>query len=375
MPSLSKAQLSIITYMPMIAKSNRIEYIDAMRGFTMFIVVLTHCWRLTCLREVLSFPLVGNTVFSTFRMPLFFFVSGFVFYKARRHWSLMEILNFLKKKIPVQIVTPAVFMFAYFLIFGCDIHSGLTDSGKYGYWFTFTLFEFFIFYIISAVISDAVAPNNQILNDVIIIGFCLFFFLLSFPHFNNYLPISESVKGFLGFHNFSRYPYFVFGVMVRQYFNKFEHLLDCKMFILICVVVFFTLNIISLTPWNTFVLDHDVLTSLLMAFTGIIIVFALFRSLKSCLSSEKRFGRVIQYVGRRTLDIYLFHYFFLPVVSKGLEFSIPLIQNLHEPFSRFIVGSFDFLTSILVICGCLIVAKVIRLIPFVDHWMFGAKKT
>ena len=64
-----------------VQQRKRIEYIDAMRGFTMVLVVLTH---------VSSFGLgmygsdtfSYSKIFAEFRMPLFFFVSGFVLYKS-----------------------------------------------------------------------------------------------------------------------------------------------------------------------------------------------------------------------------------------------------------------------------------------------------
>ena len=65
-----------------INQSKRIEYIDAMRGFTMFLVVLGHC-AFYCMGGVAD-DNVYLDIFQSFRMPLFFFVSGFVFYKGNR---------------------------------------------------------------------------------------------------------------------------------------------------------------------------------------------------------------------------------------------------------------------------------------------------
>ncbi|MFK1753854.1 acyltransferase family protein [Bacteroides fragilis] len=59
----------------------RIEYIDAMRGFTMLLVVFGHV--LThCLRNY-SEDSVVYCFFERFRMPMFFFISGYIAYKAR----------------------------------------------------------------------------------------------------------------------------------------------------------------------------------------------------------------------------------------------------------------------------------------------------
>lgn len=56
----------------------RIEWIDAMRGFTMLIVVWYHvCLNTYCGESYDVFTLF----FKTFRMPLFFFISGFIAFR------------------------------------------------------------------------------------------------------------------------------------------------------------------------------------------------------------------------------------------------------------------------------------------------------
>ena len=62
----------------------RIHYIDALRGFTMLLVVFAH---------VLTFGFgmqksFLSELFITFRMPMFFFISGFIGYKAIDRWML-----------------------------------------------------------------------------------------------------------------------------------------------------------------------------------------------------------------------------------------------------------------------------------------------
>ena len=54
--------------------TKRIEYIDAMRGFTMLLVVMFHVeWTFW------GSDYGYNSFIEVFRMPLFFFISGWVF--------------------------------------------------------------------------------------------------------------------------------------------------------------------------------------------------------------------------------------------------------------------------------------------------------
>lgn len=67
-------------------KKTRIEWLDAMRGFTMILVVMFHV-------SNQSFCQLDNSSSSTpflllFRMPLFFFVSGFLVYKPQFERSI-----------------------------------------------------------------------------------------------------------------------------------------------------------------------------------------------------------------------------------------------------------------------------------------------
>ena len=91
-------------------EKKRFEYIDAMRGFTMLLVVCVHVAIISYHQEnIVTF----HAALSTFRMPLFFFISGFIFYKASRVWDTATTVDFLKKKFMVQII-PTLFFFLLF---------------------------------------------------------------------------------------------------------------------------------------------------------------------------------------------------------------------------------------------------------------------
>lgn len=67
----------------------RISYLDALRGFTMILVVVSHVAKFLDV-ETLS-PGSLHYYFNNFRMPLFFFISGFVFYKTGFVWNSVNI--------------------------------------------------------------------------------------------------------------------------------------------------------------------------------------------------------------------------------------------------------------------------------------------
>ena len=92
-----------------------------------------------------------------------------------------------------------------------------------------------------------------------------------------------------------------------------------------------------------------------------------FRHYQEFFSDKTVVGRSLQFIGRRTLDIYLLHYFFLP------RFLMPyagLLQNYNNSAIEFVV----ILSIALLVLGVTLLASyVIRLSPFLRHYLFGVK--
>lgn len=81
----------------------------------MIIVVLGHV--------LLSMGLGGydsflSSVLLTFRMPLFFFVSGFFSYRVISWWNRKRINDVLKRKVQAQILCTFAFLLVYQVVIG-----------------------------------------------------------------------------------------------------------------------------------------------------------------------------------------------------------------------------------------------------------------
>lgn len=88
----------------------RIKYIDALRGFTMLLVVFAHIELLGFGISPYSSTLGG--IFVSFRMPMFFFISGYIAYKAIT-WDFGTYIKSVRKKAIVQLI-PTIFFFSLF---------------------------------------------------------------------------------------------------------------------------------------------------------------------------------------------------------------------------------------------------------------------
>lgn len=327
----------------------RIEFIDAMRGFTMILVVLHHvatfCWKITD-----QVPSVHEYLVQ-FRMPLFFFISGFVLYKAGVTWDLQQVIRFFKKKIPVQLLSPLVFFMLFIYVTDRSVVDAIGNHVKYGYWFTFVLLEYYIFY---AVVRFFIRKRWAEVV-LVVLG------LVLYTGIQNTVPVSPYILGVLSTIQWKFFIFFVFGTLVKEYYPRVENYLDSKWLLAVVVAFYFLVN-----AFRDLIHIHPLAISFSLSVTGLIIVFAFFRKKQSLFTRDKVLGRSLQYIGRRTLDIYLIHFFLLP---KNLSVFTPFIDHPMPV----IEAAASLLVALLIIGVCLIISNIIRLSPVLAHWMFGAK--
>lgn len=176
----------------------------------MFLVVFYHV-AFSCLGITLQDSFIHKG-FCQIRMPMFFFVSGFVLYKAGVVWNKSQIISFFKKKIPVQLLSPLLFFIIYMNVRGLDIATGLWSDPKYGYWFTFVLFEYFVIYVfVRALIRNFWA-------DVLLIVIGLLLLPMGWPVLTNSLPVPQKVIMFFSLPHFKFFLYFVVGSLTKKVF-------------------------------------------------------------------------------------------------------------------------------------------------------------
>ncbi len=333
----------------------RIGYIDALRGFTMFLVVLNHvaalCWQIT--PGTPSF----HTYLTQIRMPMFFFISGFVLYKAGVEWNGSYIVSFFKKKIPVQLISPFIFFAIFLYINDVTLYEGILSKTKCGYWFTLVLLEFYVFY---AVVRYFVRGRW---SAWILIAMGIAMFWLCRTTMTLHHHTADNLLALLSAHQWRFFLFFVLGTLAKEHFDKVQQWLDGKWLLPVCIVFFIVVNALGgILPVKAIPVKG------LLSLTGLIVLFAFFRRKQDLFSRDNALGRTMQYVGRRTLDIYLIHFFVLP---RGLS-AFTLFSDHPMPVIEFFTSS---VIAILVIAVCLFVSNVIRLSPWLAKWLFGAKET
>lgn len=340
----------------------RIEYIDAMRGFAMILVLYFHIPSY-CLGNAY---IAGNDILEWVRMPLFFFISGFVFYKADRIWNSETIRKVLKNKFMVQIIPMAVFMTLFLILFGY-MEPASFGSDKKGYWYTFVLFEYFVLYIGAEALLNKSRTNPgeiRVMIAVILISALSFYYAKYYNRYSGELGDWKTILGLLSFVKIRHFIFFWFGTIVRKHFSKFNTFTDNYYILAALAVIFLTLTIY---PSLYHINGLEYIAYMTSGFANTILIFTLFRKFEPVFSNNNRFGRTLQFIGRRTLDIYLIHYFFLPYYLQ--EFGAWLIQYGNIPLEVIVI----LILSFCVICISLITSYIIRLSPFLAHYFLGAK--
>ena len=164
-------------------KKQRLEWLDAMRGFTMILVVANHVGAMAF--EIPHGVSTSLQFLVLFRMPLFFFVSGFLAYKASLVWDLATFGTLVGKKLRVQIIPTVVFFLLAATLLTKDLWATIPDwlsrPTKGGYWFTIVLLYMFLVYYVFAYIESKLKVKSWIPITLL--------FLLSLAFYEScYLP-------------------------------------------------------------------------------------------------------------------------------------------------------------------------------------------
>ena len=352
------------------APKKRIEYIDALRGFTMIVVVFYHVALFTFKSED-SFV---NQLFISLRMPLFFFISGFIGYKANVVWNKETWWAMSKKKLLIQLIPTLVFGLIYAYVYRhIDFSVFVMDLTKYGYWFTLVLLE--IFLVVHTFNVLLYHPNSQIFNSrQIVLLIFLSILLFGVKYALNIIPNVGMLSNLFSLYCLFKYfPYFAFGYICSMNKDRFHNVLKNKnisLGLLLLFVICFYANRYYVYPNidDSFLLRvsyHGIET--IVGFWGLLIVYNTFRHYSDFFTSDKKAGKALQYIGKRTLDIYLLHWFFLPVWPQLGDF----FSNGKNLALELTLGGG---ISLIVIGICLVVSNILRTSPILAKYLFGVKK-
>ena len=194
---------------------------------------------------------------------------------------------------------------------------------------------------------------------LLILGLMLYH--INWPPVYDAIPLPENVMGFLSMQQWRYFLFFVIGTLAREHFPRVEQWLDRKWVLPVCICTYFLIN-----AFSDMITLPSPMFNLITTLTGLVVLFSFFRLNRNSLTKDKALGRTLQYVGRRTLDVYLIHYFLIPrnlgFITVFTDHPMPIIET-----------TVSLIIAILITAGCLLIGNIIRLSPLLAHWVFGAK--
>ena len=316
--------------------NKRIEYIDRAKGIAIQLVVIGHLMAFCTDAE--KNPIY--TVIASFHMPLFIFLSGLVLSTPPR---LLKAVN----KI-VYLLLPMVIIgliFTYCIGKGCM--DFITDNFKNGYWYLYVLS---VYYMLLTVFNLTKRFKYSGVLDIVLA--VIFFGSMKFLC----LYLSKATNNLLSLDLCANlWPYFIGGHLIRKY-RLIDTLLKADAPFAIALVLYIPL--LLLYESGTFVRFSQV-----VSITSIIGLLHLLYHRKDTTS---RIERGLTYLGKHTLDIYIFHYFLLQIIDIA-------------GFGRWVAHSGNYLIelialislSIIVSLGCIGIGYVIRISPILSKIIYG----
>jgi fucose 4-O-acetylase-like acetyltransferase len=353
-------------------QAGRLEWLDAMRGFTMILVVAYHVAEFSFAEsEKVSASLPFLVLF---RMPLFFFVSGFLAYKATWIWTPQSFASLTWKKLKVQVLPAVVFLCVFLVLKGRfpffeSLGKALQSPTKGGYWFTWVLLQMFlIYYVVAATFQRWGKKVENVAIVVLWVVMLLAYISLYMPRtlgkwyetdWMMYSSFYETLK-FMHF--------FVLGNLVHRHWKGVQRLFDAGWFLPVLVVLAF-FCCADIFKWHTMKLEWTNVPKTLAMYTLMLIVVMFFRYYQEHFTRQTRVGRGLQYIGVRTLDVYLLHFILLPKLPEVGKW----LDSHHPNFVVDIVLAVG--VALVVIAFCLLFSNILRMSPFLKENLFGRKET
>ena len=321
----------------------RVQYIDMAKGFAMITIVMLHISMSNLKGESASTINFFNHSFNT---RLFFFLSGMVVALGGADFSnLKNAWNFGIKKtktLLLPFMVWSVFIMPY-IYERSDIHDFLEIliapfiPPYHGYWFLLYLFVIQMLFLCIKIMSSRLSAfvRSDFLREVLVaVPFSLLLF-----------PIYEYVLIFL-------LGYFLFRYRRKLLFG------DIVMAISFCLfIVLFTLYRES--EGRNMLLP----IRLIMALSAIAFSVGIMRRLGEFCESRNTFCKLLCFIGRHSLEIYLLHYYFA-WICKDMYISVASIHAIPLYIMVFAV-------ALLICVLSSYIADGIKKIPYVSFFLFG----
>ena len=334
----------------------RENYIDAMRGLAMVMVIVYHVTE----DYFHSDNLIVRLVNIQLQLPLFFFISGFFAGKMTRTGFLHGWMDKVKR-----LLIPSLLMLAlYCWVKDLSLVDSLNARMKSGYWFTLVLFAFVTIFLVTDKVSGLLRVPARFKPLVHLLVGCAWVYLASFSEkFNATYPIINTFS--IGEYN--HYVFYVLGYLFFLYMDRVESFVDRHKWTMAAVIIaYFVLDVCRYKYGFESLRLLAMMTVTLLIALGLLIIWKLFKAHEDLFTGTTWGGRLCL-VGRRSIDIYFIHYLLLP---RQTPFINEFVISLNSPFLEYCLA---VVLALLLVVASLLMGQILRLSPFVARWFLGGK--
>lgn len=316
----------------------RIQYIDRLKGFAILAVIFGHLcmWQLGGYNSPTWFV-------NTFHMPVFLFLSGLVITPPDLHKCLRKLLQFL---LPGLIVGG---VYAYY--YGSDIVRFLYQESKMGYWYLFVLSGYYVLMSLFHYLNTYNGKKGFLVDLVLA---ATIFVALAGLHFLLGKKVSDL---FCVYKMFTFWPVFFFGYMVKKY-QKLKDFVFSNIGYTIALIVYAVGLYLSYKEfWYYIGIPMGVFAA------------AFFVNLFQRRENQSSFAeRELARLGRGSLDVYIFHYFFLWTISLH-----PLGNYCFETGNLLLFILVSASLSIVIAYLCILVGHILKSSNLLQTIIYGKR--
>lgn len=335
-----------------INSKQRILYLDSLKGFAIILMVIGHAisWSFDDYKNLFALDnpsdsfkratVIYDFIYS-FHMPLFFMISGYLLSFKQGY------INIIKKRF-FRLMVP--YIFTGFLIY--------LLRGYFGYWFLFSLWEVSMLAILFDILRKTVNKNNFFLIDILLSIFVwvVFKVIFSFQFLNN--PIADIKTGV-------QYP-FMMSYLLGYIIKLHDGLKIVEKYKESIFLIFLVTLLIHYCNFNSQAMEflQDRVIGYITPIFGALTFVNIFKS-----GVPAKLGRAFSALGKKTLEIYVFHVFFVIQLTEIGSFW--LNTNIETVFATQVVYT-SIISSIAIACSLIISSFINR--SKVLSFMFLGKK-
>lgn len=270
------------------------EFVDLLKGVAIFLMVMGHflAWQWggtlnsQMPTDIAHINVVGKFIYS-FHMPLFFFLSGYVFNLKQKEWSFNDYSFQLLKRVR-QLLIPGIV---------CMVICLYVRERWYFEWFIKALFEI---YFVNATIYYLSQKFNHKIFIEIIMQILIFLILATIsklchhPIVTDILAIPKMLNGMI---------YYYIGILFFRY-DLIKFISRHNSIIGYCLIIWIATFIMR--NQGIVIPDRNILTSL----SAIIVCLSVATNIDY--KSNSKFWAILIELGKYTLPIYLLSPYFIP---------------------------------------------------------------